>query len=144
MTAQEYERFVAAHCLRAFGARGVHVFTHVFLGRTRWGRRRIVDVLLVCGARALALECKRQNVEGSTEEKLEFALADANAAPVTSLVVYGGDGFSDACSALLAAAPGAVLCDVGATRELDVAIGCAFGFYDVVTAGARELLPEDL
>jgi len=139
MTSGEYERFVAQHVLAAFGSRGVRVFLHVAIGRRRWGRRRIVDVLVLsAGGGAVALECKRQNVEGTAEEKLEFALADAATAPVRSYIVYGGEGFSEPCAALLAAAPSAILCDAGATRELDVAIACEFGFWDVVVEGAKE------
>ena len=145
MTGSEYAKLIAAHLLRAYGARGVRVYREVTLGKTIIGKNRRVDVLLVHEPSnvAMAIECKFQDSAGTVDEKIPYALEDLGALGMPVLLVYAGDGFSEGIQHMLAASPIAARClprldaAVGEsdTRELDVAVAMTFRFWDVIVAG---------
>ena len=50
-----------------------------------------------------SLECKLQNVTGTADEKIPYALNDAQSMQMDKYVVYGGDGFSKGVKHMLEA-----------------------------------------
>ncbi len=63
------------------------IYTEVSLGKTIIGKNRRIDVFLLREAhqRALAIECKFQNVSGTADEKIPYALQDLEALWIQSL-----------------------------------------------------------
>lgn len=109
---------------------GVHRECHV--GKTTLGKRRVCDLFLTNEHNALIVECKNQNVSGSAEEKLIYALEDLRRAPLPGILVYGGEGFSDGIRAHLKTQQDA--CEFHLNQknwELSHAIAAIFGWYSV-------------
>lgn len=82
--------------VRVGEALGLEAETQVPLGQRIWGRNRRIDVVLTRPDTGvmLGVECKFQQVSGSTEEKILATIADIDAWPIRGLVVVHGDGFS--------------------------------------------------
>jgi hypothetical protein len=79
----EYRDLIAAYLDVNYSPKGIVVYTEVSLGKTIIGKNRKLDVLALRKAdqRALALEAKYQEVQGTTDEKIPYALqADKKAA----------------------------------------------------------------
>ena len=75
---------------------GLDVREQVRVGRRLWGSERKIDVVVThtLSRRSIGLECKHQNVGGTTEEKIPAIISDIAAWPIRGLVVFGGAGFS--------------------------------------------------
>jgi hypothetical protein len=77
----DYRDLIAAYVDVNYGPRGVVVYTEVSLGKTIIGKNRKLDVFVLrkSDQRALALETKYQEVQGTTDEKIPYALQDLEA-----------------------------------------------------------------
>lgn len=123
------------------------VYTEVSLGKTIIGKNRRIDVFVLREAdqRALAIECKFQNVSGTADEKIPYALQDLEALWIPGCLAYGGDGWSDGVLHTLRGSKRAVYCHPAAplfgrseeTRELDHVVASVFGLWDVVLPAER-------
>lgn len=142
MKGNEYADRIAGYLLRNFGPRGLVVYREVSLGKTIIGKNRRVDILALHeeSGRALAIECKLQEVQGTADEKIPYALQDLAAMHIPAFVVYAGKGFSEGVLHLLEGSALAAYClppltlepTPGATTELDHIVAMTFGFWDAV------------
>lgn len=147
MTGAEYANRVAAYLSRRFASRGLKVYREVRVGKTIIGKDRCVDVFCVSddGQKALAIECKFQDSQGTVDEKIPYALDDVRALPMAGCVAYAGQGFSKGVLHMLAASPHAACCLPGPeqavttaeTRELDHVLAVHFGWWDVLVDKKR-------
>jgi hypothetical protein len=124
----EYRDLIAAYIDVNYGPRGVVVYTEVSLGKTIIGKNRKLDVFALRKAdqRALALEAKYQEVQGTTDEKIPYALQDLEALWIPGCLAYAGPGWSKGVLHTLEGSRRAVHClperpdlaRTNATREL--------------------------
>jgi hypothetical protein len=145
--AHEYRDAVATYLDEVYGSRGLVVYTEVSLGKTIIGKNRRIDVFVLreTDQRALAIECKFQNVSGTADEKIPYALQDLEALWIPGCLVYGGDGWSDGVLHTLRGSKRAVHCLPRApytertdeTRELDHIVAAVFGLWDFVIPAER-------
>jgi hypothetical protein len=110
--AHEYRDAVATYIDRVFGSRGLTVYTEVSVGKTIIGKNRRIDVFVLRerDQRALALGCKFQNVSGTADEKIPYALQDLEALWIPGCLVYGGNGWSEGVLHTLRGSKRAVYC----------------------------------
>ena len=98
---------------------------------------------------AVALECKLQNVTGTADEKIPYALNDAQSMQMDKYVVYGGDGFSKGVKHMLEAHELACYAKprnmqeadfrrTADTRELDHILAMKFNWCDIVVFNKSE------
>jgi hypothetical protein len=143
----EYRDLIAGYLDAAYGQLGLAVYTEISLGKTIIGKDRKIDVFVVRGAdqRAIALECKFQDNQGTTDEKIPYALDDLEALWVPGCLVYAGEGWSTGILHTLEASRHAAYCLPDATtlergrdtRELDHVIAATFGLWDAVLPANR-------
>lgn len=143
----DYRDLVAEYILANFGRRALVVYTEVPLGKTIIGKNRQVDILVLreSDQRALAIECKYQQVVGTTDEKIPYALLDLEALWIPGCLAYAGEGWSQgvlhtlegsrAAAHCLPARPG--LGRTSDTRELDHVLAAVFGLWDYVISEDR-------
>jgi PD-(D/E)XK nuclease superfamily domain len=147
VTGAEYRDLVASYIVHNFAARGLVVYTEVSLGKTIIGKDRKVDVFVVRAAdqRALAIECKYQETQGTTDEKIPYALQDLEALWIVGCLAYAGDGWSTGVLHTLQASrlaasclPDATTLDRSkATEELDHVLAATFGLWELVIPERR-------
>ncbi len=147
MTGAEYRDRIASYILTSFGARGLVVYTEVSLGKTIIGKDRKIDVFVVRASdqRAIAIECKYQDSQGTTDEKIPYALDDLAALWIPGCLVYAGEGWSRGVLHTLEASRLAAYCLPDAsslargasTRELDHVLAATFGLWDLVIPESR-------
>jgi PD-(D/E)XK nuclease superfamily protein len=67
------------------------------VARRIWGAERNIDVILrnPTSGKTLGIECKFQDVRGTTEEKIPTTIQDIKAWPIDGIVVFAGEGFTD-------------------------------------------------
>lgn len=144
LTGRKYADRVARYLVHNYGRRGIEVYREVPLGKTIIGKDRRVDILVLEPAtrRALCIECKFQDVLGTTDEKIPYALDDLAAMHVPAFLCYAGEGFSPGIRHMLAASrraaacmPNEVLEPDDDTRELDHVLATTFGWWDLVVRG---------
>lgn len=143
----EYRDLVAAYVDTNFGRTGLSVYTEVALGKTIIGKNRLIDVFVLRqhDQRALAIECKYQQVSGTTDEKIPYALQDLEALWIPGILVYAGDGWSKGVLHTLEGSKLAARClptkpsftRDKSTRELDHVLAAVFGLWDLVLADER-------
>ena len=167
MTGHEYRDLVAEYVFRHFSGAGagagagadadagagagLDIYTEVHLGKTIIGKDRKVDVFVVARDRnqALAIECKYQGAQGTTDEKIPYALQDLAAMRVASILVYAGEGWSRGILHTLEASPLAAYClpvrpgleRHRGTRELDHVVAATFGLWDRIIPARRRFQP---
>lgn len=151
MKATDYRDTVAGYIHQVFSAHGLTVYTEVSLGKTIIGKGRRIDVFALrkSDQRALAIECKFQNVSGTTDEKIPYALADLEALWIPGCLAYGGDGWSGGVLQTLRGSRRAAFClpelplleRTEATQELDHVIAAVFGLWDFVIPEHRLYVP---
>ncbi len=152
MTGGGYRDLIAAYILSNYGGHGLVVYTEVSLGKTIIGKDRKIDVFVLrpSDQRAIAIETKYQETQGTTDEKIPYALEDLRALWIPGCVVYAGDGWSRGVLHTLEASRFAASCLPDATtlartadtRELDHILAAVFGLWDaVIPAGRRFQLP---
>jgi hypothetical protein len=144
MTGGAYADLVAAYVSRRFACRSLKVYREISVGKTIIGKNRRIDVFCVCEAtnKAFAIECKFQEVEGTVDEKIPYAIDDLQALPMAGCIAYAGRGFSPGVLHMLEASPHAAYClpvhgqaeSTLETRELDHLLATHFGWWDVLVA----------
>jgi len=142
MTGGEYANLVASYLSRRFGPRSLKVYREIRIGKTIIGKNRCIDIFCVAddSQRAFAIECKFQDVQGTVDEKIPYALDDLVALPVAGCIAYAGQGFSQGVQHMLAASRHAAYCLPVAgqaesspeTRELEHMLAVHFGWWDVL------------
>jgi PD-(D/E)XK nuclease superfamily domain len=143
----DYRDLIAAYIDVNYGSRGIVVYTEVSLGKTIIGKNRKLDVFVLRKAdqRAVAVETKYQEVPGTTDEKIPYALQDLEALWIPGCLAYAGPGWSKGVLHTLEGSRRAVHClperpDLGrtiATRELDHVLAAVFGLWDQVIPEER-------
>jgi hypothetical protein len=143
----EYRDLIAGYLDVNYGPRGVVVYSEVSLGKTIIGKNRKLDLFVLRpeDQRALALETKYQEVAGTTDEKIPYALQDLEALWIPGCLVYAGPGWSRGVLHTLEGSRRAVYClperptlaRTSSTRELDHVLAAVFGFWDQVIPEAR-------
>ena len=139
MTGVEYAKLIAAYLLKNYGDRGIEVYREVSMGKSIIGKNRKVDIVVRSGDRILAIECKYQETQGTTDEKIPYAIQDMEAMWIPGVVVYAGSGWSPGVEHLLRSAKHACSClpdaktlrPSAATRELDHVLAAVFGWWDL-------------
>jgi hypothetical protein len=152
MTGTEYANLIARYVLRNHGEREIRVYREVPFGKTIIGKNRRIDVFVVHedSGRALAIECKYQDSQGTADEKIPYALADMEASRVPGCIAYAGDGFSQGILHMLEASRLAAYClpdperlEPGETTwELDHVLAATFGWWDIVASEKRRFRLE--
>ncbi|MEO8707288.1 MAG: PD-(D/E)XK nuclease superfamily protein [Kofleriaceae bacterium] len=146
MTGHNYRDLVAGYIHHQYGEHGLVVYREVNLGKTIIGKDRQIDVFVVRPAdqRAIAIECKYQDVQGTADEKIPYALDDLEALWVPGILVYSGRGWSRGVLHQLEASRLAAYClperswqRTKATRELDYVLAATFGFWDQILPAAK-------
>ena len=142
MTGGEYANLVASYLSQRFGPRSLKVYREVRIGKTIIGKNRCIDIFCVADdtQKAFAIECKFQDVQGTVDEKIPYALDDLAALPLAGCIAYAGQGFSEGVQHMLAASRHAAYCLPLAgqsessvdTRELDHMLAVHFGWWDVL------------
>jgi hypothetical protein len=142
MTGAAYANLVASYLSRRFGARSLRVYREIRIGKTIIGKNRCIDIFCVAdeSQKAFAIECKFQDVQGTVDEKIPYALDDLVALPIAGCIAYAGQGFSEGVQHMLAASRHAAYCMPAAgqmessaeTRELDHMLAVHFGWWDVL------------
>ncbi|MBP9088792.1 MAG: hypothetical protein KBG15_21895 [Kofleriaceae bacterium] len=85
--------------------------------------------------KALAVECKFQGTQGTTDEKIPYALQDLEALWLPGCLVYAGEGWSKGVLHTLEASRLAAYClpttkgPSAETKEMDHIIGAVFGLW---------------
>jgi len=142
----EYRDLVASYVDSAFAQHGLAVYTEVALGKSIIGKDRQIDVFVVRATdqRALAIECKYQDVPGTADEKIPYALADLAALWLPGCLVYAGGGWSRGVLHTLEGSKLAAHCTPSTdlkpsrtTRELDHVLAATFGLWDLVIPTAK-------
>lgn len=146
MTGNQYRDLIAGYIDHVFGPRGLVVYTEVSLGKTIIGKDRQIDVFVTREAdqRAVAIECKYQDAQGTVDEKIPYALQDLEALWIPGCLVYAGSGWSRGVLHTLEGSRRAAYClpDPGFarkkdTRELDHILAATFGLWDLVIPAGR-------
>lgn len=149
MTGAEYANLVGSYVSARFASRGVKVYREVSAGKSIIGKNRRLDVLCVSEPQndAFAIECKYQEVAGTVDEKIPYALDDLRALPMRGCIAYAGTGFSAGVLQMLRASEYAAYCLPTAgqfdssvdTEELDHLIAMHFKWWDVLVGGRKPL-----
>lgn len=79
-------------------------------GRRIWGAERKIDVIVTepNSRKRLGIECKAQDSKGTAEEKIVATIQDMAAWPISGLLVFSGEGFSDKMRSFMIASGKAV------------------------------------
>lgn len=150
MTGNAYRDLIATYVLANFGDHDLVVYTEVSLGKTIIGKDRKVDVFVVQpgSTRALAIECKFQDSQGTVDEKIPYALGDLEAMRMPGCLAYAGEGWSRGILHTLEASPLAAFCHPAAdhgrtprTRELDHIVAATFGLWGKIIPERRRFTP---
>ncbi len=137
MTGLEYRDLIANYIVANYAGHGLTVFTEVSIGKTIIGKDRRVDIFILREAdnKALAVECKFQGTQGTTDEKIPYALQDLEALWLPGCLVYAGEGWSKGVLHTLEASRLAAYClpttkgQSAETKEMDHIIGAVFGLW---------------
>jgi hypothetical protein len=152
VTGNEYRDLIASYVHNAFGPHGLVVYTEISLGKTIIGKDRQIDVFVVRPGdqRAIAIECKFQDSQGTADEKIPYALDDLAALWIPGCLVYAGGGWSRGVLHTLEASRLAAFCHPTAidltpsraTRELDHLLAATFGLWDLVIPVTKKFKPR--
>lgn len=151
MTGAQYAKLIAQYLAVQYGPQGLSVFQEVSLGKSIIGKNRRVDILALHqpSARALAVECKFQESQGTVDEKIPYTLADLEAMHVPAIVAYAGTGFSVGVTHMLQSHRLAAYClptqalePNRETVELDHIVAMTFGWWGLVLGNKSPLVPE--
>jgi hypothetical protein len=152
MNGNQYANWVGKYIKENFSDRGIKVYSEIFMGKSIIGKNRRVDLLVLDESqnKAIAIECKCQNVPGTADEKVPYTLKDSEAMQMDAYVVYGGEGFSKGITHMLEASELACfamplnndeneLGRTGTTKELDQILAMNFSWWDIFTQGKNPL-----
>lgn len=146
VTGNGYRDLIAAYIHHQYGEHGLVVYREINLGKTIIAKDRQIDVFVVRPAdqKAIAIECKYQDVQGTADEKIPYALDDLAALWVPGCLVYAGRGWSKGVLHQLEASRLAAYClpetsltRSKATRELDYILAATFGFWEQILPSAK-------
>lgn len=141
MTWDAYSALITNYIKKNYGNRGIQIYTEINLGKTVIGKQRRVDIFIVNEiiSKALAIECKFQDVSGTVDEKIPYALEDISKIPISAVIVYAGNGFSKGILHMLEASPFAAYClpqetleKSSKTKELDHFLAMCFSWWDIL------------
>lgn len=151
MTGHQYRDLIANYIHSNYAPHGLVVYVEVALGKTVIGKDRSVDVFVIRpdDRKAIAIECKYQDSQGSVDEKIPYALQDLQALWVPGCLVYAGKGWSKGVLHMLESSHLAAYCwpepakltRSKQTRELDHMLAAVFGFWDLVLPANRRFKP---
>jgi hypothetical protein len=146
-TGHGFRDLIAAYVHHQYGDHGLVVYREVNLGKTIIAKDRQIDVFVVrpTDQKAIAIECKYQDVQGTADEKIPYALDDLAALWVPGCLVYAGRGWSKGVLHQLEASRLAAYClperpnlsRSKATRELDYILAATFGFWEQILPAAK-------
>lgn len=149
MTGAEYANLVGSYLSKRFGSRNLKVFREIKVGKTIIGKNRCIDIFCVCESnnKAFAIECKYQDVFGTVDEKIPYALDDLRALPMAGGIAYAGKGFSQGVLHMLEASPHAAYCMPAAdqvestpeTQDLDHLLATHFEWWDVLVGKKKAI-----
>jgi hypothetical protein len=147
MTGHEYADLITNYILYNFEDRGIEIYREVNAGKSKIGKNRRIDILVICknSNQAVAIECKYQSTSGTVDEKIPYALEDMQALPMPGFIVYAGSGFSQGVLHMLQASELAVCCLPRAsnlkpskeTWELNHMLAMHFHWWDVFVGNRR-------
>ena len=142
-----FRDLVAAYIHHQYASLGLVVYREVNLGKTIIAKDRQIDVFVVRpdDQRAIAIECKYQDVQGTADEKIPYALDDLAALWMPGCLVYAGRGWSKGVLHQLEASRLAAYCLPDrqslargkATRELDHVLAATFGYWEQILPAAK-------
>lgn len=142
-----YRDIIAGYIHHQYSDLGLVVYREVSLGKTIIGKDRQIDIFVLRphDSRALAIECKYQDVPGTADEKIPYALDDLAALWVPGCLVYAGRGWSRGVLHQLEASRLAAYCMPDrpsfarskATRELDYLLAATFGFWEHILPASK-------
>src|ERR1700749_2007028 len=141
-----FRDLTAAYVHHQYGEHGLVVYREINLGKTIIAKDRQIDVFVMrpVDQKAIAIECKYQDVQGTADEKIPYALDDLAALWVPGCLVYAGRGWSKGVRNQLEASrlgacwlPEASLARSKATRELDYILAATFGFWEQILPAAK-------
>ena len=157
ITGNGFRDLIAAYIHHQYGDQGLVVYREVNLGKTIIAKDRQIDVFVMrpVDQKAIAIECKYQDVSGTADEKIPYTLQDLAALRMPAAVAYAGAGFSEGVLHLLQASELAAYClpddslkplgrkvgesiDCG-TWQLDHILAMTFGWWDIFVAGRTPL-----
>jgi len=151
MTGNGYRDLIASYIHHNYAPYGLDVFVEISLGKTIIGKDRYIDIFVVRpeDRKAIAIECKYQDSQGTVDEKIPYALADLEALWMPGLLVYAGTGWSKGVMHSLEASKLAAYClpDPASfargreTRELDHILATVFGFWELVLPPSKRFRP---
>lgn len=152
MNGNQYANWVGNYIKENFSSRGVKIYPEIYMGKSIIGKNRRVDLLVLDESqnKAIALECKCQNVSGTADEKVPYTLKDSEAMQMDAYVVYGGEGFSKGITHMLEASELACYAvphdndesnfnRTANTKELDQILAMKFSWWDIFTQGKTPL-----
>ncbi len=156
MTGNEYKRLIAQYVVKEYGSK-VKVYDEVNIGTSIIGKQRRVDFLIVepFTNRALAIECKYQDSNGTADEKIPYTLQDMATLRMPAAVVYAGVGFSEGVLHLLQSSEYAAYCQPSATLgklarqkgqinsgtwQLDHVLAVTFQWWDLLIGNKPEVV----
>jgi hypothetical protein len=147
VTGGAYADLVGAYLSRRFTRRGLKVYREVRVGKSIIGKNRTIDVFCVCEEAhlAFAIECKFQDVPGTVDEKIPYAIDDLKALPMAGCIAYAGRGFSQGVLHMLEGSPLAAYCLPAPdqcemsveTQDLDHLLAMHFSWWDVLVGTRR-------
>jgi len=149
----QYSDLIVAYLLLNFEDRNIRVYKEVYLGKTIIGKNRRVDILLLSeDNQAFAIECKFQDVKGTTDEKIPYALQDMESIPIPGCVAYAGNGFSSGVLHMLQGSVTACYClpdksnlaSNSNTKELDHLLAMNLGWWDLVVSDKKPITKSDI
>jgi hypothetical protein len=151
MTGNGYRDLIASYIHHNYAPHGLDVYVEISLGKTIIGKDRYIDIFVVRpeDRKAIAIECKYQDSQGTVDEKIPYALADLEALWMPGLLVYAGTGWSKGVMHSLEASRLAAYClpDGSSfarsreTRELDHILASVFGFWELVLPPSKKFRP---
>lgn len=152
MTGNEYRDLIASYIVHSYGDAGLDVYLEVALGKTVIGKDRYIDVFVVRpeDRKAVAIECKYQDTQGTVDEKIPYALQDLEALWVPGVLVYAGKGWSKGVMHTLEGSRRAAHCLPDretlargkATRELNHVLAAIFGLWERVLPAGKRFRPR--
>jgi len=149
----QYSDLIIAYLLHNFENRGIRVYKEVSLGKTIIGKNRRLDILILSeDNQTFAIECKFQDVKGTTDEKLPYALEDMRSLPIPGCIVYAGNGFSSGVLHMLQGSEIAAYClpekknldSNSNTMELDHLLAMNMGWWDLVVSNKKPIVKSDI
>lgn len=148
----DYRDLIAEYIHQQYGEQGLVVYREINLGKTVIGKDRQIDVFVHRPAdqQVIAIECKYQDVPGTADEKIPYALQDLAALWVPGCLVYAGHGWSRGVLHQLEGSRLAAHClperpqlaRSKATRELDYILAATFGLWDQILPASKRFRPR--